>query len=293
MKKLLLWALITLNFSFFCFAQDDVLWKKVVYAHHIVKGTIHVNKEKIIAIQNSKSEYYTVMIDVQEVLKGSVPTGTIALRLFIYCSSEYAPAENWHKEEKANVEYLMSLNNQTGIIFLYEADSRYSKGFFFSDYLRNSFLPLNKTNEEAVKKEIEKENDVLNNEAFFQSFQKDTYYKKVKKTIEKMLGALTARGAYRALEKMGQDAVPYIICLMNDRRELPVKHIVLKNHPDFWEATRQYSPELVVDVLAAILNQVTGESFGFIYNGDDTSEHQRQCTVNGWKIYLWHITHKP
>jgi hypothetical protein len=47
---------------------------------------------------------------------------------------------------------------------------------------------------------------------------------------------------------------------------------------------RHYGPEKVVDALAAILNQITGQDFGFIYNGATDSE--RTETIQGWRDFL-------
>lgn len=90
---------------------------------------------------------------------------------------------------------------------------------------------------------------------------------------------------FRRLEALGPDAVPAIVMLMDDRTPLLFHRLSLLNQsPDAFERARHYGPELVVDALSAILNQITGESFGFIYNGG--SEAERVHDVNGWRIYL-------
>jgi hypothetical protein len=45
-----------------------------------------------------------------------------------------------------------------------------------------------------------------------------------------------------------------------------------------------YGPEKIVDALAAILNQITGRDFGFIYNGG--TDEQRTTAVQGWRNFL-------
>jgi len=50
-----------------------------------------------------------------------------------------------------------------------------------------------------------------------------------------------------------------------------------------FEAVRCYSPVLVVDALAALLNQLTGESFGLSYNEADDPERAR--AVKAWRIH--------
>jgi hypothetical protein len=54
--------------------------------------------------------------------------------------------------------------------------------------------------------------------------------------------------------------------------------------PQAFEGLRHYGPEKVVDALAAILNQITGQDFGFIYNG--TTDAERDKTVRGWRDFL-------
>jgi hypothetical protein len=83
----------------------------------------------------------------------------------------------------------------------------------------------------------------------------------------------------------GPEAVPAIIALMDDRRRLAVPAISLVNKsPDAFEGMRHYGPELMVDALAAVLNQITGKHFGFIYNGG--SDTERRTTVAAWRKYL-------
>jgi hypothetical protein len=68
-------------------------------------------------------------------------------------------------------------------------------------------------------------------------------------------------------------------------QELQIRHIQLENKfPGAFEGTRHHNPERAVDALAAILNQITGESFGDIDNGG--SDRERQATVAGWRIFL-------
>jgi hypothetical protein len=106
--------------------------------------------------------------------------------------------------------------------------------------------------------------------------------------IEKVLAATTQSAQQRAfdeIEALGCAAVPSIIRRMDDRRKLPIAYIALKNtSPNAFEAFRQYGPEEMVDALAAILNQLTGEHFEFIYNGA-TSDARTQ-SVAQWRSFL-------
>jgi len=109
--------------------------------------------------------------------------------------------------------------------------------------------------------------------------------KRVAALIEKMLHEKTEQQAFTDLESLGCSAVPAIIQRMDDRRKLPDPRISLRNKsPDAFEGLRHYGPEKVVDALAAILNQITGQDFGFIYNG--ATDAERNKTVRGWRDFL-------
>lgn|GEM_PF-929143 len=86
------------------------------------------------------------------------------------------------------------------------------------------------------------------------------------------------------LETLGRPAVPAIVAHLDDRRPLAVEQLALVNRPpNPIEAIRTYEPELIVDALAATLNQVTGQSFDAIYSGG--SEAQRRSAIHAWRIY--------
>jgi hypothetical protein len=106
--------------------------------------------------------------------------------------------------------------------------------------------------------------------------------------IEKMSDQKTEKQAFIDLESLGCPAVPAIIEHMDDRRKLPDPRISLRNKsPDAFESLRHYGPEKFVDALAAILNQITGKDFGFIYNG--ATDAERDKTVRGWRDF-WRTT---
>jgi hypothetical protein len=103
--------------------------------------------------------------------------------------------------------------------------------------------------------------------------------------IEQMTKQRTEQKAFAELEALGCAAVPATIRRMDDRRNLPDPRISLRNKsPKAFEGLRHYGPEKVVDALAAILNQVTGQDFGFIYNG--ATDEERSKAVQEWREYL-------
>jgi len=100
-----------------------------------------------------------------------------------------------------------------------------------------------------------------------------------------MTNAKTEQKAFVDLEALGCPAVPAIIQQMDNRRPLPDPNISLRNKsPKAFEGTRFYGPKQVVDALSAILNQLTGQDFGFIENGG--TDFERTKAVQGWRKYL-------
>ena len=90
------------------------------------------------------------------------------------------------------------------------------------------------------------------------------------------------------LVAMGPQAVPSIVDLMDDCRRLPVAALSLENKsPNAFESRRHYGPALMVDALSAVLNQLTGASFGSVYNSayDQVSEADRRAVVSSWRAY--------
>ena len=109
--------------------------------------------------------------------------------------------------------------------------------------------------------------------------------KRVAVLIGKILNSSTEQQAFADLEALGCPAVPAIIERMDDSRSLPNPRISLRNKsPQAFEGMRHYGPRKVVDALAAILNQITGQDFGFIFNG--ATDAERTKTVRAWREFL-------
>jgi hypothetical protein len=107
--------------------------------------------------------------------------------------------------------------------------------------------------------------------------------------IEQMLSSSTEAQAFGDLEALGCAAVPEIIEHMNDRRELPDDHISLRNKSrDAWESMRHYQVNEVIDALDAILNQLTGQTFGYIdpHKNKNVVDAERDKVVRGWNEWL-------
>lgn len=90
--------------------------------------------------------------------------------------------------------------------------------------------------------------------------------------------------ALRELERMGDPAVPYLVSHLDDMRPVASQKIMLMNKSDqSFEAFRHYKPQAVHDIVSAVLNQITGESFEAVYNGG--SDLQRQKNIREWTAW--------
>ena len=111
---------------------------------------------------------------------------------------------------------------------------------------------------------------------------------KVKSGIDRALAAKTQdelQAAFDSIVQLGCPAVPEVVDRMDDRRKLPVQYLRLANDsPQAFEAFRQYTPEVLTDALAAILDDVTMGDCGFIFNG--ASEAKRVETVECWRKFV-------
>jgi hypothetical protein len=111
------------------------------------------------------------------------------------------------------------------------------------------------------------------------------HYAEVHRLLAGLPAASRGRQAaiFQTLEELGKPAVPALIAQMDDRRPLAHPEISLVNYaPDAFENLRHYGPELIVDAIDAILNQIEG-SGGSIVNGG--SERERRSAVAEWRLY--------
>lgn len=93
---------------------------------------------------------------------------------------------------------------------------------------------------------------------------------------------LQAAGFAR-LESLGERAASAMVAQMNDRRPLAVRHLKLGSTPII-HGERTWQPELVIDAMTAMLEQVTGQSFGSPYR--QPVDSQRQLAFDGWRLYV-------
>ena len=257
----------------------DNLWKDVAAAQYIVTGTLNIDTNKINEIKSSKADYIEFAFTIDSVFKGNLPEKEITIRKFI-CDKN-------GKENRCNDSNLFLFNGQKVLAPIVKSQTKPGQYAFIKSSVKTISLATEENLNKAAK-EIAMQKEIIENKLYAEICPFAQLSDSVKNLIEDMLTASKAEEAYVKLERLGTQVIPAIICQMDDRRELAVKNISLENkYPNATEPSRQYSPKVVTDVLAAILNQVARNSFGFIYNG--ASEEERNSAINGWRIFLWYL----
>ncbi len=257
----------------------DNLWKNVAAAQYIVTGTLNIDTNKINEIKSSKADYIEFAFTIDSVFKGNLPEKEITIRKFI-CDKN-------GKENRCNDSNLFLFNGQKVLAPIVKSQTKPGQYAFIKSSVKTISLATEENLNKAAK-EIAMQKEIIESKLYAEICPFAQLSDSVKSLIEDMLTASKAEEAYVKLERLGTQAIPAIICQMDDRRELAVKNISLENkYPNATEPSRQYSPKVVTDVLAAILNQVARNSFGFIYNG--ASEEERNSAINGWRIFLWYL----
>lgn len=243
------------------------LWLLICQSDLIAKANVisDLNKKDL-----KPNSYLSFEISISEIYKGTTIPETIPMKHYIYEDTQFPLSK--------------IINNE---IIIFAIDFRHdnnSKCFYFvEDRDEPSFMAFKENIVEQIKSELELQKRLLND--FLENPKKFPNEDIIQQFIDNVLDPKKAEHPYKKIESLNLDSVPALIKHMDDRRELPVKHIQLANKSkNAFEAYRHYSPQQVIDFIAAILNHITRIRFGFIYNGEIDSE--RDKTYKKWIIWL-------
>jgi hypothetical protein len=227
------------------------------------------------------NNYVGINIPIIKTLKGEIKD-VITLRMYM---------------NRENYDFICSLTDNIEIlIFLRKSYNPWGPqygneyNYYISTYIANSIIVSNDSFLDYVINEVAFQSQIINEQLYKNFIIDNTLNNNIRNIINNITNRRMQQDGFRRLENYGNDGIPYIILFLDDFRQLPIRSISLENNfPGAFEGIRHYGPYLVVDALAAILNQITGESFGSIYNGDDTSDEERRQCINGWYIYLYYL----
>ncbi|MEK7454489.1 MAG: hypothetical protein AABZ76_06165 [Pseudomonadota bacterium] len=214
--------------------------------------------------------YLDIPIKVESVVKGEdMSSATV----------RFYPQDATYKPSNAA---MLGLAGEPAILFLNRVDDG-PVSLYFAGYTPDALKRATDLTVAATRAEASRQAKVV---ASWRANATLPHFAKVRALIAS-LGQVDGdqqQHVFDQLEALGNVAVPAIIAQMDDRRHLRTQAISLVNHaPDAFEGMRHYGPEQVVDGLDAVLNQITGESFGSIVNGG--SSRQRDAVVAGWRVF--------
>jgi len=244
------------------------LARLVAASSSIVQGRLGLSQEAL-ANAIAHPEYIPVPLEEAISLKGPRPNA-----VQIYPKDEsYLPSP----------DALRAAIDTPALFFLTQAGS--PAKFYFAGYSPKALAPAAGA-EAGVRTEIARQASVLR-----ATPTPPAHDAEVRRLVSELGGLRGRPGAdarqraiFARLEALGPAGVPAIVAHMEDHRLLAEPTISLTNHAtNAFEGVRHYGPEQVVDALDAILNQITGQSFGDISNGG--TEAQRRETVKGWRVY--------
>lgn len=196
---------------------------------------------------------------------------------------------NWYSEARPyapSPEIMLGLSDERVIVFAVKVDGKY----YFAGHSPEAIRSAEDALLAMTAAEILRQEQLL---AHWHDDPTVPHYDEVAGLIAKIAALDPASRTTRqdqqvlfdALIALGPAAVPAMIMQMDDDRPLANSAISLRNTAtDAFEAYRHYGPKSIGEALAAILNQITGESFESTYNGGNAEERAR--SVAGWRIYF-------
>jgi hypothetical protein len=257
--------------------EPPTLWKLVAQSHVIIVGTPAAPVDQFEPTQRTgHGRYIDFDTSVQQCLKGDPCPEHIGTRYYIYADA--SSIDN----------AIVAANGKESVLFLLtDLSSNVDRSAnYLAGHTAAAVQPATPELIREITAEVAAQQEILRR--FPENFppEKEPRYAEVKSLVEATLSrwAWRQRRAFAKLEELGHAAVPAMIMLMDDRREVRMKAISLRNPPGFFEGSRHYGPEVVADAIAALLNQITGEDFGTIHNG--ASEAHRKAAIDGWRVYL-------
>ena len=245
----------------------DADWRRVAQSSLIIDGILGIPSLEIVSAERTGDhKHVTINATINHILKGASPSNSVAIEH--YTNSGDNGISN---------EHLANFSKIPVIAFLLESEGKY----YFINSGSDGLISSTQERQRELQSEVRRQNLILQNWSPNTSLP---HYEKVQSLIRLIETNKLKSGAFRQLESLGTEAVPAMIAQMDNRTPIPNTTLALKNlSGDAFEDYRQYRPEAVVDAIAAILNQITGEGFGYIYNGG--SETDRRHTVDAWRIY--------
>lgn len=252
---------------------DDRCWRLVAASDVIVHGTIVRGAEARDRDAPSGWAYDEFVVQVGRVLKGGATERASSIR-FRY--SERADHDVRTEKPKA-------LIGKDVLVFLVEgfqgADNLYlSRTSRLSEC--RALTPAERNLVESVAREVAEQAVLVDSPS--RDCTRDSA------GVRALIAGLRRSGSQdesiEGLMKLGPEEVPALITHIGDGTPLAKRSMQVPRPASHFEAASFHSPQTVTDVLATVLEHITGESFGALTNGG--SDTVRKRVKRGWKVYL-------
>ncbi len=245
----------------------------------IVAGEVSAPSQQIRDAQRTGNhDYVDISVGAINCLKG--PCGSLQTLTLRY----YTKGAPYNPDPSK----IIAASGKKAMLFLAQVDEGDKQSSYFAGHTGNALQQYSAALNTRVRTLVNEQADIPRRIACMNIPANDTLYPKVKSLVDAMTSADSQFKAFKELEALGAPALPAMVSLMNDRRPLAYRQISLANHnPKAFEAVRHYGPQLTVDALAALANQIDGGNFGFIMNGG--SERERVFAWLGWQIHLYRM----
>lgn len=253
------------------FISEDALWARVLQSSLIVVADVDVSS---IPENIPQKEFLSIPILVRDVLKGSTDETNLVLKIW--------PE---HQKPMAALKTTSPTNAEDRLRLLFVSVEEGGE-CYLDDSFDNRIQRADEDVLNAAKREIAAQNRAL--EAFGDFVRPDTlpHWEAVSNAVAEL--TLDSRKQSASVDRIlgfGLEAVPALVVLMDDRRELPDKSLSLSNSgSNHWEAFRHYGPKTVLDLIDALADHATKIGFGSVVNGG--TERERRLAVARWKLLL-------
>ena len=220
-----------------------------------------------------EKEYLLFPFTVREFLKGTSEETNLVLKV-------------WPQNENAMTSVRAAApttpDDRLRILFV---GVGYDGACYMDNFTENGVMRADERTLAAVKREIAAQSRALKSFGHIVHREELPHWETVSNAVAQLTrNADSQTAAVKRILALGAEAVPALVVMMDDRRELPVKAVSFPNPPGHWEAYCHYGPETVVDLIDALADHALGVSLSSIVNGG--TEKERDEAVAQWRLLL-------
>lgn len=254
--------------------ETPLPWAVLAASHYVLRGTLKAPVEELARrLAEDEHAYVDLEIEAPESLYGQLGGTPPKLRYYSR-PLPYAP----------HPERVMALDGQAVIACLALLDQPYNKGLYLSGFDPSALRAASEPLLSSTRAELAAQAALLDRYLL----RPHTELEPEEEVVQELLVRLGLPGqgyvAWNDLFSMGPRIAPAVVRHMDDRRPVGAEALPLHSRqPTAAGRPTHFAPQLVVDALSGLLNELVGAAFGNILNG--ASERERQAEVRAWRIW--------